>query len=319
MHSREATFRRHPAAGPRSSEFELEVSGAKLSGLLAEPSDPAHTRALLVALHGANMHAGYFDAQSARGLSLLDVGSQLGYTVWAPDRPGIGASGDLSDDRICLFPQAELLMDAIDEFSQRRSCGAGIILVGHSYGLKVALTMAASPRGQSLLGLDGSGSGIRYAFDWRPSSERKNDPTRPKIRPEEWTWGPRALYPEGTIRRESLPLYPFPPVQAAEGGRWPADIRGMAERITLPMRLTFAEHERLWPTDPAAFDELRSAFKNAKRLQIDIEPWAGHNISLGWAARAHHLKVLAFAESLCLDQMGLDQMGVEGTGLEQTG
>ena len=66
--------------------------------------------------------------------------------------------------------------------------------------------------------------------------------------------------------------------------------------------LSRREHEQLWPIDPVSLDEVRATFKSARRLQIEVEPRAGHNISLGWAARSYHLKVLAFVESLCLER-----------------
>ncbi len=292
-------FRRHPPAGGRSVEVGVRVAGTTLSGLLAEPDDPSETRALLVAIHGANMHSGYFDSRAAAMLSLLELGSELGYTVWAPDRPGVGSSADLDSKQLGLFAQADLLLDAIDEFQKCRPSGDGVLLVAHSYGLKVAWTMAASPRGQALLGVDGSGAGVRYAFEWQAGAERPEQRGADML---DRTWGPRHLYPAGAISRRSLPLHPMPAVQAGEGGRWPADISAMADRITVPIRLTFGEHEGLWPTDPEAFAEIRRTFTAARRLQIEIEPAAGHNLSLGWAARAYHLKVVAFAESLCLER-----------------
>src|SRR4051794_36203282 len=94
----------------------VDTGDGALSGLVAEPVGGA-PRALIVAIHGAGMHAGYFDATTAPGLSLLQLGSQLGFTVWAPDRPGVGASADLGDDRIVLRPQAAMLVDAVDAFA----------------------------------------------------------------------------------------------------------------------------------------------------------------------------------------------------------
>jgi pimeloyl-ACP methyl ester carboxylesterase len=294
-------FHRHPAPGTMSQELEIPASDAILSGLLSEPTDPDGPRAVIMAVHGANMHAGYWDATSAPGLSLLELGGRLGYTVWAPDRPGIGASAGLDPDRIRLFAQAELLLDALEEFTARHRCGAGVVLVGHSYGLKVALAMAAASRGRALLGLDGSGAGVRYAFEWAAETAR----TAPRRNIQDRAWGPRGFYPEGSISRRSLPLHPMPPAQAEEGGRWPDDIRSMARKITIPIRLTYADHEGLWPIDEEALAEVRETFPNSRRLSIDIEPWAGHNISLGWAARSYHLRVLAFAESLIREhQMG---------------
>jgi pimeloyl-ACP methyl ester carboxylesterase len=294
------SFERRPPTSPETKEFELGVAGMTFSGLLAEPPRPEDSRALIVALHGAGVHSGYFDAQTAPGLSLLETGRLLGYTVLALDRPGIGASAGLPDERITLFAQAELLLDAIDEFSRTHPVGAGVLLVGHSYGLKVAWTMAAEQRGRDLLGVDGAGSGVRYAFDW---STHKSDRKRNRSADDRGDqWGPTALYPDNAIRTESVPHHPVPPVQSAEGERWPADIRAMANRIQVPLRLTLGEHERFWPIDDAHRLELCDLFKNAPHFTIEIEPFAGHNISLGWAARSYHLKILAFAEQCSLSR-----------------
>lgn len=266
----------------------MEVGDTALSGIVAEPD--GEPRALVMAIHGAGMHAGYFDATAAPGLSLLDLGRRLGFTVWAPDRPGVGASADLPDDRIVLFPQAELLLNALDEFAMSHATGAGVLLVGHSYGLKVALTMAASERGRRLLGLDGAGSGIRYAHPWEggPGRVEKGD--------RGVSWGPAALYPDATFRRGAVPLATMPKAQAAEGGRWPDDFRGFGERITIPVRFTWGEHERFWPTDPSHQAEVRAALPNVPSIGFAIEPGVGHNVSLGWVAPSYHLQVLAFAE-----------------------
>ena len=104
------------------------------------------------------------------------------------------------------------------------------------------------------------------------------------------------MYPEGTFRRSVLPTHEMPALQRAESVRWFDDIRRMAHRIRVPMRITFADHEHFWPTDDAHLQELRDLFTNAPYLSIEIEPYSGHNISLGWAARSYHLKALAFLE-----------------------
>ena len=89
------------------------------------------------------MHAGYFDAQNAPGLSLADLASSAGYLAWAPDRPGVGASAELSERDLSLTDQAKILLEAIDAFREANSVGGRLLLVGHSYGLKVGWTMAA--------------------------------------------------------------------------------------------------------------------------------------------------------------------------------
>jgi pimeloyl-ACP methyl ester carboxylesterase len=285
-------FDRRPAAGSRATELLIEVSGVTLSGLYAEPSG-RNPRALIVAIHGAGMHAGYFDAVNAPGLSLLDLASGSGYAVWAPDRPGIGASADLPPGRATLSEQADLLLEAIDRFPVFRAHGYGVFLVGHSYGLKVAWTIAARDTRSRFLGIDGSGAGVSDLYSAPRAAGQALDGAPQDSRE---MWGPSALYPERTFRRSMLPTHAMPAVQRAESARWVDDIRRMAHRIRVPMRITFAEHERFWPTDEYHLEELRNLFVNAPYLSIEIEPHGGHNISLGWAARSYHLKALAFLE-----------------------
>lgn len=288
-------FVRSPAAIAPVHELLIDTGETAVSGLLAVPPGGADPRALLVAVHGAGMHAGYFDATTAPGLSLLELGSTLGYAVWAPDRPGIGASASLPDARITLAAQATILLDAIDAFAATHAIGDGVLLVGHSYGLKLAWTMAAEERLTNLLGVDGAGSGIRYTFGW--AADGTPDASVMVAGDHGPPWGPAHLYPPRTFTRASLPLHDMPAVQAAEGGRWPDDLRAIGARIRVPLRLTLAEHERFWPTDDAHLAELRAALPNAPSFTVEREPGAGHNTSLGWAARPYHLKVLAFAET----------------------
>lgn len=280
-------FDRVPAPGTGVRELVVNVGAVALSGLVSEPmgGDP---RCLVVAVHGAGMHAGYWDAVAAPGMSLLQLGRELGFTVWAPDRPGIGWSGDLPDERIDLFSQARLLLDAIDVFAADHRIGAGVFLMGHSYGLKVALTMAAEPRGRDVLGIDGSGSGIRWVG--RGGARMADGDRGP-------AWGPADLYPPATFSRGSLPLHEMPASQIAESDRWPDDLRGFGARIVAPVRLTFGQHERFWPVDEGHFAELRSVLSRASRFSAHIQSDVGHNVSLGLAARSYHLSALAFAEA----------------------
>ena len=248
-------FARSPAAVTPARELLVDTGEARVSGLLAVPPDGTEPRALILAVHGAGMHAGYFHATTAPGLSLLELGSSLGYTVWAPDRPGIGASADLPADRITLAGQSSILLDALEVFTSTHAVGGGVVLVGHSYGLKVAWAMAAAGRLTSLVGVDGAGSGIRYSFEW--SADGTRDEPRAVAGDRGAPWGPAYLYPPGTFTRAALPLHEMPAVQIAEGPRWPEDLRAMGARIRVPLRLTFAEHERLWPTDEEHVEELR--------------------------------------------------------------
>ncbi|MEV7341340.1 alpha/beta hydrolase [Streptomyces sp. NPDC093544] len=270
----------------------VDADGLTLSGLLSEPQHTP-TRAVVVALHGGGLHSGYFDARSRPGLSLLTLGSSLGYTVLALDRPGYGLSATRLPLGQRLLDQAASVRAALQDFASRHATGAGILLLAHSFGGKVALGAAADLADESLLGLDLSGIGHVY------ESERP-DP-RDATRNGGWrrNWGPLRLYPPGTFRPGGVPAEPIPAQESADTASWPDRFHDLAPRVRVPVRLTFAEHESWWRHDPDTLTGLTGAFGAAPRVVVDRQPDAGHNMSLGWAARSYHLRALAFLEA-CL-------------------
>jgi pimeloyl-ACP methyl ester carboxylesterase len=275
------------------SAIEVDAgAGVRLSGLISLP-DGSPT-ALVLALHGAGMTGAYFHAPTDPRLSLLELGAREGYVVWAPDRPGYGASEGLPDGRLDLFGQSDILFGALSSLTRSHDTGAGCFVVAHSYGLKVALAMAADDRGQGLLGLDGSGTGLRYAFE--PGEGLP--PLVPGDRSP--TWGPISLYPPSTFTRGVITAARVPTVQSSEAAAWPAVFAAMAPRITLPVRLSFGEHDRLWALTDDHFDSLRTALANVRHLEVRIQPDAGHNVSLGFTAEDYHRDALHFARE-CID------------------
>jgi pimeloyl-ACP methyl ester carboxylesterase len=278
------------------SEIVLDANGTPMSALLAEPRD-GPSRAVVVALHGAGLRAGYFHGQAHPGQSLLGLGASLGFTVLAVDRPGYGLSAASLTKGQRLAEQSDTLHAALADFRSRYEVGAGMFLLGHSYGGKLALAAAAHPAGDGFLGLDVSGVGHHYAVDELRVSEftgRKS-----------WSmhWGPLSLYPPGTFRF-AAPLISDVPVCELEGTwEWPDHFPGVAARIRVPVRLTFAEHERWWHHDEASLARMTDLLA-APRVLVDRLGHAGHNISLGFAARTYHLRSLAFFEE-CLTERAL--------------
>lgn len=265
----------------------LQVAGLTLSGLLAEPPD-GPPRATVVAVHGGGMRAGYFDGQAHADLSLLTLGARLGFTVLALDRPGYGRSASQVPAGLTLDEQSAVLPAALDAYAERHAVGEGFLVLAHSYGGKLALTAAAHH--PDWLALDISGLGHRYNIE--PGA-------LPRIRRHmhwERTWGPLELYPPGTFRAAEALVAPMPVREAAEVTRWPAMFEELAPRIGIPLRLTFAEHEAWWLHEEPDIAELASRLTGAPALRIEHQPDAGHNISLGWAARCYHLRALAFFE-----------------------
>lgn len=276
------------ATTPPVHEITLDADGITLSGLLSQPwASPPH--ATVVALHGGGMRAGYFHGRADPRLSLLVLGAELGYTVLAVDRPGYGLSAHQLPEGQTLAQQAKTLRAALSEFARRHLIGDGFFVVAHSYGGKVALATAADKGGDPLLGLDISGCGYRYAIDPHRvfhSSEKGA-----------WRlhWGPSRLYPPNTFRLARPLLAPMPERELPAVTEWPVQLPSIAGDVRVPTRFTFADHELWWRNDHEAVTELMGLFP-VQPVVVEHQPNAGHNISLGLAARPYHLRALAFAE-----------------------
>ncbi|MBT2445269.1 alpha/beta fold hydrolase [Streptomyces sp. ISL-36] len=289
----------------------LDAGAFRLSALIAQPEGPP--RATVVAVHGGGMRAGYFDGQAHPDVSLLTLGARLGYTVVAVDRPGYGLSAAHLPSGQKLAGQSAALRTALADLADRYPTGAGVFLVAHSFGGKLALTYAAdqaSPEGAGdlnagdrsgaaengpprLLGLDVSGCGRVYAVD--PGD--LGDPHRHG----QWkrNWGALRYYPPQTFRDAAALVAPMPVRERTEATAWPESFTAAAARVPVPVRLTFAERELWWRHDEQDLAELAGLFTAAPFVTVDRQPEAGHNISLGWAARSYHLRALAFLEE-CL-------------------
>ncbi|MGW1075595.1 alpha/beta hydrolase [Streptomyces sp. NPDC002537] len=277
---------------PKARPITLDAGGLPLSGLLAQPAS-APPRAVVVAVHGGGTSAGYFDSRARPGLSLLSLGAELGYSVLALDRPGYGASAPHLPEGQGLADQARTLHLALADFAAHRDTGAGFFVVAHSYGGKVALCAAADERGAGLIGLDISGLGSRLAVDRRELPHADG--------PGAWRrhWGPLRLYPPDAFRLGASLVAPIPPREAEEAPAWPRMYPGVAARVTVPVRFTFAEQEQWWHHDEESVAALLAPLA-AARSEVCRQPSAGHNISQGWAARTYHLRALAFLEECLL-------------------
>jgi len=268
----------------------VDAAGITLSALVAEP-ERNPPRAVIVALHGAGMSADYFHGQAHPDLSLATLGATLGCTVLALDRPGYGASAAALPRGQTVREQAEVIRAGLRAFAAAYPVGAGFFLLGHSYGGKVALAVAAADAG--LIGLDISGCGHEYAD---PGGIVGDPGARRSARRN---WGALRCYPPGTFRSRAAVARDVPERELTDAIRWPAAFPATAAAVRVPVRFTFAEHESWWRHDEPTLARLRARFTGAPRVVVDRQPDSGHNISLGWSARAYHLRALGFLEE-CL-------------------
>ncbi|MFE9255383.1 alpha/beta hydrolase [Streptomyces sp. NPDC006879] len=274
----------------------LDAAGVTLSALLSEP-EHVPPRATVVAVHGGGMSAGYFDGQARPEQSLLTLGAELGYTVLAVDRPGYGLSAGQLPDGMTLAEQTVAVRAALADFASGHDIGAGFLLLAHSFGGKLALCVGAHLSGpdERLLGLDISGCGHRYAISPALVPQKRRNTSR--------HWGPLRLYPPDTFRSSGPLVAPMPTREAEELDRWPLLFQTVAPRVRVPVRLTFAEYERWWNQGDEDLADLSARLTAAPRVVVDRQMDAGHNISLGWAARSYHLRSLAFLED-CVSWSG---------------
>ncbi|BDH13420.1 alpha/beta hydrolase [Streptomyces hygroscopicus] len=270
-------------------EITLEAQGVTLSGLLAVP-DTRSPDAVLVALHGGGMRAGYFHGQADPRLSLLTLAAERGYAVLALDRPGYGASADALPEGLELAGQSAVVRAALAGFARTQPTGAGFFLLGHSLGGKLALTTAADWAGGGLMGVDVSGISDRWAVDPRLLTSARDRGLTHRLH-----WGPLALYPPDTFRLAAPLVAPMPSREAREVPSWPDAYPAVACRVRVPVRLTFAEHERWWRCDSATVEAMAARLA-APLVRVDRLADAGHNISLGRTAPLYHHDVLAFLE-----------------------
>ncbi|BCY13448.1 alpha/beta hydrolase family protein [Actinoplanes sp. L3-i22] len=269
----------------------LNADGQPVSGLFIQPETEV-PRSLVLALHGAGTSAAYFHGQAHGGLSFLDLAARFGHSVLAIDRPGYGRSSTWLPLGLAAGDQAAVITSVLSDVTAHFPIGAGVFLLAHSFGGKVALHLAGDKAIDELLGADISGCGHQYAVA----------PARPGAGGGQSArnWGPLRLYPSGTFSANARMFSTAPAREAADALRWPEHFADLAGRIEVPIRLTFAEHEAWWRCDAAALADLHTRLSRAPRVVIDQQPAAGHNVSLGWAAQAYHLRVLAFLEDCLL-------------------
>ncbi|MFI8188610.1 alpha/beta fold hydrolase [Streptomyces sp. NPDC085946] len=290
-----ATRHSPPAAAPTAPVEPVVLDaggGLVLSGLVSLPQGPP--RALLVALHGGGMRAGYFAGPADPAGSLLALAAACGFAALAVDRPGYGASARHLPDGLVLEEQAARVAAAVDAFAASAGLSGRVLVAGHSLGGKLALALAARPGGERLLGVDVNGLSDRWAI----APDRLGEAPSRRLH-----WGPLDLYPPGTFQALAGLVGPMPAGEAAQVPHWPRTYARLAPRVRVPVRFAFAEHERLWRTDPDTVARMTAAL-SAPFVRTEWLPHAGHNISLGRAARTHHLRVLAFAEECLLGAGG---------------
>lgn len=268
------------------------VDGVPMSALVAAVPEP---KAVIVAVHGGAASAAYFDCPGRPELSLLRAAAADGYTAIALDRPGYGASAYYHDRMTKPDGRVGFALGAVDKILGETPRGAGLFLLAHSAGCELGLRMAVDERAADVLGVELSGTGLRYGEEAKAIISEATATSRPAgLR--DLLWQPTDLYPPEVLTGGlSAPGAPY---EADVTANWPRrDFPDIAGRVTSPVEFSVAEHERVWETTPEATRAIAALFTSSRRVVVNEMPDSGHNLSVGWSAGEYHRRVLSFVDA----------------------
>jgi pimeloyl-ACP methyl ester carboxylesterase len=267
------------------------VNGVPMSAMVASVPEP---KAVIVAVHGGATSAAYFDCPGHPELSLLRAAVADGYTVIALDRPGYGASAFYHDDMTEPERRVGFALGAVHKILGESPRGTGLFLLAHSAGCELGLRMAVDERAGEVLGVELSGTGLRYGEEAKAVISKATATSRPAgLR--DLLWQPTELYPPEVLTGGlSAPGAPY---EAEVTANWPRrDFGEIAGRVTVPVEFSVADQERVWQTTPEAAEAIAALFTSSPRVVVNEMPESGHNLSVGWSAGEYHRRVLSFVD-----------------------
>ncbi|WP_194903749.1 alpha/beta hydrolase [Catenulispora rubra] len=307
----EAAVDRTPPAlsAPSVTRLVVDVDGIPMSVLLSEAEQP---RGVIVALHGGAAISAYFDDPGRPRHSLLRLGTALGFTVIAVDRPGYGDSASHAADLTSAERRVDLVYAVVDRLLETRPQGAGVFLLGHSIGCELVLRMAGRPRGTDLLGVELAGTGRHHHPGIQELLQgRREAAAVPKSQGRalfDLLWTPSRLYPSEVIGGAGF-ASPTPGYEGEVAQTWKEEFAELAGAVRVPVHYTLSDHEQVWRTGPAALADIASLFTAAPRVCTDEFAESGHNLSVGLTAMAYHLRALSFVEECVLDRLTTRRAG----------
>lgn len=282
--------------------MKIEIDGLQIAATRRDPA-VANGRPLIVTLHGGLYTSRYFDVPIPGG-SFLDLASRLGYPTVSFDRPSYGDSAELPPDDNTFERQAELLGAAIREVSG----GSAVVLVGHSIGGMIALTIAAMNDGPALLGVSATGmgavippGGASEQLAAAAASSGQDVIALPPDACDPVMFGPPETFDPAVLDPAHASYAPAPAVELIAASRWAAEkLPRLAPNVRVPVHNVLAEYDALWDTSPGSIEKFTALFSNAASIEASVMPAVGHSIDHHKAGHALHLRQLAFAHECAL-------------------
>jgi len=284
----------------RSAAYRQELF-AGLSGLHGGSGSPArHPAPLVIALHGGGYSSRYFDVP---GLSFLERASLAGVPVLAPDRPGYGASQPLPPGQATIRGNADALRTAIKAaWSGYAGSAPGVVLVGHSIGGAIAMTIASEACDWPLLGVAVSGFGLRSprrihdAWASLPDTPFIDSPPAMK---NQAVFGPPGSFDERMQAASHVADAPVPRTELIDiVTGWEKDVQDTIGRVRVPVQYRQAELDNLWIVDEAEVARFAAACSASPYVDAKMVPKTGHCMDFHHVGAGLHFQQLGFALQL---------------------
>lgn len=231
---------------------------------------------LIVCIHGGGCNALYFDLQ---GCSTAQAAHARGCPVLLVNRPGYGGN-ELPDVERPLADTAPMIRAFIDTARRDHLPGSdALMLIGHSIGGAIALTLAATRGDWPLLGVAVSGIGDESPFAGRPLAI---PPGEVRVQPpaaltDALFFNPdRALNHRAvmSLRAAAEPWLVSELLDVVH--HWPEEWPRVAERIDVPVHFRLAEHERIWASGQAVVSRMAARMTSARRVDAALLEGGGH-------------------------------------------
>lgn len=283
-----------------SERFEIERDGSMLGGRMRRASSGGSARPVIVAIHGGTYTSAYFDVP---GHSLLGRAAEAGFDIVAPDRPGYGASTALEDAPDLIQKNAERLdrlMPAILQAIGRP--GSPVVLVGHSIGGAIVVSLAALGPAWDLAGIAVSGVGVvtppesakAYATLPREYFVELPGPMKDRLMFRPAGTHPPTMPAASHVANANVPRSELLDIT----GGWPGRLRQQAGRVGVPVHYRQGGHEKLWIVGEEMVRAFAGMFAAAPSVDAALIPDAGHCIDFHHAGAAFQDAQLAFAAAI---------------------
>lgn len=251
---------------------------------------------LVVALHGGGYTSAYFDVP---GHSLLERAAGVGIPAVALDRPGYGGSDPVGPDGSVFAANAAALDHVITElWAESGGRSRGVVVIGHSIGAAIALTIASRKPTWPLLGIAISGCLLRAPAgmgDMFASIPGETWPVPHKDKAS-FMFGPVGTYRAGVPRSAESAAVPVRLAELVEiSSQWEKQYAHLAPRIEVPVHVRQGRFDALWVTDDEQLAEFAGALTASPAVDAEIVPGSGHAIDFHRGGLALQLQQLAFA------------------------